>query len=234
MSEKSKTAAELIAELQQDPAHVERIRKAEAQADANAKEYAAAAVGLLQDLARAGFKVESVGALRHRRARYKAAIPILLEWLPRVRYPSLKEDIVRTVSVPWAKPAAARALVTEFRSAEDATGTGLRWAIANGLEVVADDSVFDDIVALLRDPSSGKAREMLAMALARLTPGRAIPVLVNLLGDDDVAGHAAIALGKLRAIEAVPELERLLAHPKPWVRKEVGRALAAIRERESK
>jgi hypothetical protein len=38
----------------------------------------------------------------------------------------------------------------------------LRWAIANGLAVIADDLVFEDLVRLVQDKGLGKAREMLA------------------------------------------------------------------------
>lgn len=34
---------------------------------------------------------------------YKAAVPTLIKWLPEVRYLLLSEDIVRTLSVGFAK-----------------------------------------------------------------------------------------------------------------------------------
>jgi HEAT repeat protein len=57
---------------------------------------------------------------------------------------------------------------------------------------------------------------------------RAVDVLIDLLDDDDVAGHAVVGLGKLRASKARQRVEEFLAHPKAWVRREAKRALAKI------
>lgn len=55
-------------------------------------------------------------------------------------------------------------------------------------------------------------------------------MLVELLDDDEVVCHAVVALGKLDAQAAKPAIERLLDHPKPWVRKEAEHALAKIQK----
>jgi hypothetical protein len=47
--------------------------------------------------------LEEVGELRRRGVKYTAAVPVLLEWLPRVSYLMLSDDIVRTLSVAFAK-----------------------------------------------------------------------------------------------------------------------------------
>lgn len=102
------------------------------------------------------------------------------------------------------------------------------WAIGNSLEVVANDSVANDLFALATDGSYGRAREMVVLGLARLSSPRAEQVLIDLLNDEGVVGHAVIALGKRRSRAAVPIIARLLQHPKPWVRKEARKALARI------
>jgi hypothetical protein len=228
--DRPKTAAELMAELQKDPDYLARARFREQQQRANTEAYAKAAGPLLTELDQAGFRVGSIGELRQRETPYHAGVPILLRWLPRVDHPPLKEDIVRTLSVPWAGPSAAPALIAEFKRAgtDDPAGTSLRWAIANALAVVADDSVFEEIVRLVQDTRSGKAREMLALALGNMKDPRAVGVLTDLIGDEEVVGHAAAALGKLRAAEARPHLEELKKHPKVWVRQEAKKALAKI------
>jgi hypothetical protein len=49
--------------------------------------YSEGAVGLFVDLATVGFAdLDEVGELRRRGVNYKGAVPILLEWLPRVTY----------------------------------------------------------------------------------------------------------------------------------------------------
>jgi hypothetical protein len=137
----------------------------------------------------------------------------------------VKESIVRTLSVPWAKGFAEAALLAEFRSASDSENLGLKWAIANALEVLATDKIFDDIVELVRDKRNGRAREMLAMALGKMKNPKAVNVLIGLLDDDEVAGHAIIALRKLNATEARPYILPFIKHPKPWIRREAKKAL---------
>jgi HEAT repeat protein len=104
----------------------------------------------------------------------------------------------------------------------------LKWAIGNALCIVADDSVFQDVVALARDERHGQAREMVVEALANRRYPQAVDVLCELLADEEVAGHALVALGKLKAACARPQIEPFLNHSEGWVRKEAKRALAKI------
>ncbi|TLY64525.1 MAG: HEAT repeat domain-containing protein [Gammaproteobacteria bacterium] len=140
---------------------------------------------MLKELGARGFRVNTIGELRQSNAEYRAAVPILLHWLSRISDPQVKEDIVRTLSVPWAKPAAAPALIEEFRKAESGE---IRWAIANGLAVIADDAVFEELAELVYDKGYGKAREMLALALGNMQDSRAVIVLMDLLNDEQVMG----------------------------------------------
>lgn len=220
-----KSAAELMAELQKDPEYQARMRRLEQEKRENAASYGKAAEPILQALGAIGFSVGAVGELRHGRRNYRAAIPTLLKWLPQISDRHVKEDIIRTLSVPWAKPTAAPVFIDELRKTED---EGVRWALANGLEVVADDVVFDQVVELVRDKKYGKAREMLAVALGNMKDGRAVAVLVDLLGDVEVAGHAVMGLGKLKSSEARVALEAMTRHPTEWIRDEAMKALKGI------
>jgi HEAT repeat protein len=182
-----------------------------------------AAAPIVADLIRAGCGLENIADL-FKSKDYRACIPILVEWLPRVSNPDVKEDIVRALTVRWAK-AAAPLLVLEF---ERASGRSLRWAIGNALSKVADDRVFDGLVRLVRESKYGKSREMVAVALGRMKDPRAVDVLVDLLGDDELAGHAIIGLGKLANYRTRSYLERFLDHPTTWIRKEATKAVKRI------
>jgi HEAT repeat protein len=54
------------------------------------------------------------------------------------------------------------------------------------------------------------------------------------LDDEDVAGHAVDALGRLRAPEALSHLDRFLQHPKAWIRKEAKKAINRIEKEQAK
>jgi hypothetical protein len=186
---------------------------------------------VLADLTAVGFEVEHITHLYIRKLSYKAAIPILIKWLPIVTNEHVKEFIVRALSVPWAKPVACIPLISEFRRLPTKTRLSVRWAIGNALEAVADDSVFEELSELARDKQYGRDREMVVLALGKMKNPKSVDVLVELLDDDDVAGHAVAALRKL-CIEATrPHLERFVDHPKTWVRNEAKKALAKLDKR---
>lgn len=190
---------------------------------------------MLRDFAEAGVPVDDLWDLVDGDVNYEVLIPALIDWLQhldeRVPFASrsnLTEGLVRALTVPAARPAAAPVLIRLFREVDDPSGLGLRWVVGNALEVVADDSVFEEIAALVRERRFGKARQMAVLGLARSTDARAVPLLIELLDDDDVAAHAAIALGKRRAREARPALERHVASESPLIRREVKKALAKL------
>ena len=183
---------------------------------------------VLADLVKAGFEIVRISDLYNKKYNYKTAIPVLLRWLPQIENMDVKEDIVRALSVSWAKPVAAPVLIDEFRKIQNESSTGIKWAIANALSVVANDRVFADIVDLAQGPKHGTARQMLAVSLGNMKDSSAQDVLINLLDDDEVAGHAIMGLGKLKSKKAHQAIERFLNHPKTWVRNEAKKALAKI------
>ena len=221
------TASELMDQLQRDPVYLSRTQETERRRQESIEQHRLVAAPVVEGLNLAGFRVDSIDDLRRSGTHYSAAVPVLLKWLPRIANEDVKESIVRALSVPWAKPTATLPLIYEFRAAP-LTASGLKWAIGNALEVIADDSVFDQISEIVRDRKHGKAREMLAMALGNMTHKRAVELLIELLKDDEVAGHALIALGKLRDQKARPYIEKLLSHQKAWVRKEAKKALTKL------
>jgi hypothetical protein len=189
---------------------------------------------LARDLQAAGLPVSDLWELVNAKAPYKAAIPVLVDWLRNVerRVPgpdqrAVREGLVRALSVSAARPGAAPVLIEEFRKS-DHSETGLGWVVGNALSVVADDSVFDEIAALAQDPGYGKARQMIVLGLGRSKDPRAVPLLVGLLGDADVTAHAVMALGRLRPHGVRPAVEQLLDHPQALVRREAKKAMARL------
>jgi HEAT repeat protein len=224
-------ASQVAAELNTDPEWVAR-REAKDQARlARVKANRIAAAPVLKELAEAGYRSSSLADLRGGDSSYISAVPILIKWLEKSSNREVKQDIARALSFKWARPEATSALIREFRLAnDDDTGLGLRWTIANALAEVADDGVFNEIVELVTDSRYGRAREMLAIALGNMTDRRAIGVLIKLLGDDEVAGHAVIALGRQRAKAAEGHIEPFTHHAKAWIRREAKKSLARIKQ----
>ena len=220
-----KTAAELIAELQKDPAYNMRARQREAEQRRNVDDYARAAAPLLQDLAAHGIQIKAVAELRSKRESFLTALPFLLKWLPVITQPQVRSDLVNTLATPWASPVAAKPLIKEFKREAADSDESIRWAIGNALSFVADDSVREAVTDLVCDKRYGRSREMLAVALANMSPDRVFPILVSLLDDEELVGHAIIGLAKLKLPAARPYFQKYIDHPKQWVREEAIRAL---------
>jgi len=199
-----------------------------------------ALISQLHDL---GLNVETIAELVNQQLDYREAVPILIEWLSRVDDLDVKESIVRALTTEWAKPEAARPLIVEFREAPPEEEFGLKWTIANAIEVVADESVFDDIVALVEDKKHGRAREMLAEALGNVQDPRAISVLISLLNEEEIAGHVLVGLRRqlkrenvrssIRGEEVKSAVTPFLDHPQLWVRREAKRVLKWVEKAES-
>ncbi len=236
MSERPKlgprTAAELMNDLMRDPDRVAHEAESLVRLGERWQQYRRAAMPILHQLRECGFEVESIGDLR-RYKDYRGAIPVLLEWLPRVSDRYVKLDLIRTLRTKWAKPQAALPLIAEFRNLSPASDhpspDTLRWAIGDALSVVADDAVFSEIADIACDRQHGDQRGLVVVALGNMRDARAVEVLISLLEDADVAGYAIMALGKLGARETAPRIEPFLHDPSPWVRREARKALRKLR-----
>jgi HEAT repeat protein len=133
--------------------------------------------------------------------------------------------------VPWARDGALGPLVDEFKAIPEPVGPAgqsLRWAIGNALEVLWDDERFFDLLYLARERSYGRAREMVVLGLGRSKRPEAGGILIELLNDPDVSGHAVKALAKLRLQEARPGLEKMLGDDRSWVRRAARKALSDL------
>jgi hypothetical protein len=182
--------------------------------------------GLVADLEQAGIEPSGCGefrsiaevGIRPSEFDYARAMPILIKWLPLVESAELREVIARGMTgEPSAAGEGARVLLDEFRKAADEEWA-LKWAIGNALATLADASLADDLIDLLGEPRHGIGRQMLCNALRRTKDPRAPGVLIRLILDPDVGGHAIAALrdyGPKMSLpyleEARPALERVLA-----------------------
>ena len=182
---------------------------------------------VLAKLAEVGFEVASLAELRRSGTRYRVAVPILVAALSETDDARTLMELVRALSVPWAKPEAVGPLIELFRRVENSTGS-VRWAVGNALETTWDDAHFADMVNLILDRSYGRDREMVVLGFGRSKRPDAGSVLIGMLRDHDVSGHAVKALRKLKVPEARPGLELMLGDDRAWVRREAQRALQAL------
>jgi hypothetical protein len=196
--------------------------------------------GVLKDLAEAGFPdLQSVGDLRRGHADYAGAVPVLLEWIPKVSYLMLSEDIVRTLSVAFAKRLAAPVFLRLFREppalqdplrpeTSEPPAEHLRWFIGGGLAVFAGPPLADDLIDLALERRFGEARYQIVEALPKTKDARVVDVLTSLLDDPTIRAAAIGALGKMRYAPARASIEALLSDPHKHVRDQAKKALKRI------
>jgi hypothetical protein len=196
----SKTAAELMSELQSNPAwagaaHAREVNQRQLEGSLRVNEKP-----LVEDLRRAGYQIESVYDLANSKLDYSTAIPILLAHLPRPYMPRIREGIARALAVPTAR-SSMRILLIAFENEEDASESGPKWALGNTIDALAYDLAPDEILEIARlamDGRHGPARSRLIYALARSESTEAASALSRLESDPKMAGHVVAALGDSR------------------------------------
>lgn len=156
------------------------------------------------------------GVIEPSRFDQDQAVPILLEWLPRIGNENVKESAVRHLKTRAARRIATPPLIREFTQGKDQS---YKWAVADTLSYVADKNQYDDLAELAADPRHGSARQMLVGMLWRVKTPHAEEILLSSVDDPDVALHAMIALRrKLGNTAARPCIEPLTDHPDQRVR----------------
>jgi HEAT repeat protein len=226
------TAITFMNELNEDPDFIRRKEIRDAHFDSVRVQLERAEKPLVEALNDVvGISVKSVSDLVNTSLPYYQAVPVLVCHL-KYQYPyPVREAIARALTVKDAGAAAYEALVREFKKqadSADAAQMAFKWALGNAISVVADKTDFDEVVELVRDKRNSMSRDMMVLRLPKLDPRGAVKVLIELLDDDKVAGHAAMALGELRAQEARAKIEGLTKHGEAWIRKEAKKALAKL------
>jgi hypothetical protein len=227
MKRKTTSAAAFMAELNADPVYEER-RYAQEQAQA-ARDRAVAEIArpLLRELAIAGAPVTALHELPARYAPLPSSIVrVLLDWLPRIPDAHVQEQMIRALAAA-KDPFAGTVLVELFDASQIEL---LRWAIANTIAEARPTGIAAWVAQALVDKRNGKAREMLALASARLLDrARATLLLQSML--DELPLHAAKALGEVGDEAVARVLEERLRKAKGVQRKELEHAIRKIRRK---
>lgn len=228
-----------------DPHHIaaaEHMRRSIAQ-------YEAAGEGLFRELAEAGCPIKDLDRLSEVTVeRYcNVVAPLLIKWLPRIEYQSLREHIVDWLGLPIAPPEVVPALLAELRrmppDARLDFNTMLS-GIKRGLERTTNRRYFDELARIALDPAEGIRRLGPISALARMNTPEARDVLVRMLGEvhPDWVWTVLAALWKMKPAllrDVRPVIERYLHDPLlddkyGANRREAGKIMRKIERHEAK
>jgi HEAT repeat protein len=183
-------------------------------------------------LSNVDIKVNSIYDLVNSNENYPEAIPILVDMLPKVKSDRIKEGVARALTVRNAGEVVAKALIKEFQNYKVSTESEeyTKWAIANAIFEVSDDSFYEDIVNLIKNKQyeTGMIGGMLVKAVAKMKNPLKKEILLDLLTNDDLKGYVIIELGRLKYKEALPQIKNYLNCEEEWVRKEAIKAIKKI------
>ncbi|MDE2205937.1 MAG: HEAT repeat domain-containing protein, partial [Armatimonadetes bacterium] len=169
----------------------------------NRAQYDLAMSPVFAELRAAGINHATLAGLRTSGIRYDAAIPILLKWLPLFPELNIRRSILSALSVPWARTAVIQPLIREFLTWPN-NDDGYKWSVGNAIELVADQSAFEQLLAIAGDRSNGYSRAMIVLWLGKVKDLRAEAMLIESLSDPSVLYCTVEALGKLKSVKARP------------------------------
>jgi hypothetical protein len=221
------SAEDLMAELQQDPEFQRQQVERERSRQESAEMVRSVTEPIVRDLRQAGFAVDAVEELAFRYAPIPGpAISVLLSWLPRVQDERVQEMIVRALAATTEQFDGAP-LAHAF---ETTRSESLRWAIGNTLAVARSTGLGEWVLRTAADSASGKARETLVIAAAKLAPPQEVNERLSALVEE-LPASVAQAFSLTGGPIELALLEAQLQRTKGWQKKEIQRAIRAIRKR---
>lgn len=208
------TASELVAVLSADPEFVAREARKEAQRLVHVARMREAEMPLIEELASAGYVVDSAWDLVNTTASYPDALPVLFRHLQRPYPEPIRAGIVRAMGVReanWAWDTIA-ALYNEEPPGEVKDG------MAAALSGSAGDAELGKLIDLVSNASHGQSRILLLRALRRSRDPRAHAKLLELRDDPQLKDEIAFILRELER-QAAKRAARKPANKKSAARK---------------
>ena len=123
----------------------------------------------------------------------RAAMPLLIDALPRVQDLNLAGTIASHLRRAWARPAAYQALLDAFeRFGVGSSNSG--WAIADSLASAATTKDAPELLRIVMDERYGTNRQMIVLGLYRFKSVTEVATALKALTEDtDVSLHAISA-----------------------------------------
>lgn len=179
---------------------------------------------LLKDARELGFEIDNINDLMKINKNHRDIVPILLRNLQEIDDESNKEFIVRCLGVKGFSEA-SKPLIHEFYKSNSLT---FKWAIGNTLSIIKDKDSLPELIKIAQKKEHGIARQMIVDSLGSFKVENVKDVLVELLNDDEVAGHAISAIAKMGDASLVKYIEPFLSCKVKWVRNEANKAIKKL------
>jgi len=185
---------------------------------------------LISEIIGKGVQISSINDLMKINHKYTDLVPILLKHLKEITDEVDKEFIVRCLGVKGFFEA-TKPLMEEFYNSSKIT---YKWAIGNTLAIIEDANFIDEYIRIVKDKKHGISRQMIVESLGKFKNPKVVQILIELLQDQDVAGHAISALSNFKKLEIIPHLEPFLNHKTAWIKREAIKAIKKIKKSDTK
>lgn len=185
---------------------------------------------LIADVRKAGYEIQTIDDLMKMSKENADLIPILLEHLANITDEGDKAFLARCLTVKGFCQA-TKPLIQEFYQM---TKDSPRWAIGNALSIIADKSCSQEMVEIAKNRDFGMSRQMIVYDLWKFDDSEIKDVLVSLLNDETVVGHAVHALRRLGDPSVIPYLEAITSHKMTWIRNEAKAAIERLNKIKAK
>ncbi len=163
-------------------------------------------------------------------------IDILIELVSATHDPIMKLQVLKSLCGPYKK-AYARVegvLVSQYLECADSPKApgmdSLLWGIGNCIEITtnSDSHFLPTYKSIVGNKSHGTSRQMIVLALSKFKKDDVEDLLLELLDDPQVSGHAVMALGRIKSAKSTPLLMEMKKSAQPWVRREAEKSIRAI------
>jgi len=116
----------------------------------------------------------------------------------------------------------------QYESLIWAMGESFRRTLKSKRSLRDSGRLWERVEAVCLDATYGRGRESFTMLLGQYGGQDRVPVLLQLLDDPEVSGHALYALRLIGSPEAVEQARDMLESPRSWVRAEAKKYLAKV------
>jgi HEAT repeat protein len=179
---------------------------------------------LIQEIRKKGVEITSINDLMKINIKYKDLVPVLLRYLADITDESDKEFIVRCLGVKGFIEA-SKPLINEFYNSTNIT---YKWAIGNSLSIISDIQTVSELIKIAQEKEHGISRQMIVDGLGAYKNDDVKAVLVGLLYDDEVVGHAISGISKTGDKSLIKYIEPFLTYKVKWVRNEAKKAIKRL------
>lgn len=180
---------------------------------------------LLKEIREKNIEISSIDELIKIDKKYKDLVPIILRHLELTDDESDKQFLVRCLGVRGFTDV-TETLIKEFY---EASSVSYKWAIGNSLLNIMNKESLETMIKIAQETEHGIARQMIVVAIGKMKQIETLPVLLNLLNDEEITGHVIIALSNFKDQSIIPFIEPYMNHQVKWISNEAKKLIKKLR-----